>query len=35
MMRLFQANEWVDKGYRHGINKEYDAAIEALPHQSP
>ncbi|MDP3047910.1 MAG: tetratricopeptide repeat protein [Thermodesulfovibrionales bacterium] len=28
--RLLQANEWFDKGYKYGINKEYDAAIEAF-----
>ena len=28
--RLFQANEWFAKGYKHGINEEYDAAIKAF-----
>jgi tetratricopeptide (TPR) repeat protein len=28
--RMFQANEWFEKGYKYGINKEYDAAIEAF-----
>lgn len=28
--RLFQANEWFAKGYKHGINWEYDAAIKAF-----
>ena len=28
--RLFQANEWYAKGYRHSINREYDAAIKAF-----
>ena len=27
--RLFQANEWVEKGYRHTVNNEHDKAIEA------
>ena len=27
--RMFQANEWFDKGYQHYLNKEYDKAIEA------
>ena len=27
--RLFQANEWFDKGYDYAINKEYDKSIEA------
>jgi tetratricopeptide (TPR) repeat protein len=28
--RLFQANEWFAKGYKHSINEEYDAAIKAF-----
>lgn len=28
--RLFQAKEWFAKGYKYGINKEYDEAIEAF-----
>ncbi|MDP2682660.1 MAG: tetratricopeptide repeat protein [Deltaproteobacteria bacterium] len=28
--RLFQANAWFAKGYKHGINNEWDAAIEAF-----
>jgi tetratricopeptide (TPR) repeat protein len=28
--RLFQANEWSEKGHRHWLNKEYDSAIEAF-----
>jgi tetratricopeptide (TPR) repeat protein len=27
--RMFQANEWFDRGYEYGLNKEYDKAIEA------
>ena len=27
--KLFQAKEWFDKGHQHGLNKEYDKAIEA------
>ena len=27
--RMFQANEWFDKGYQHDLNKDYDKAIEA------
>jgi len=27
--RMFQANEWFEKGYQHVLNKEYDKAIEA------
>jgi tetratricopeptide (TPR) repeat protein len=28
--RLLQANEWFEKGYDYGLNKEYDKAIEAF-----
>ena len=28
--RLFQANEWSEKGYKYAINGEYNKAIEAL-----
>ncbi|MFZ3122803.1 MAG: tetratricopeptide repeat protein [Thermodesulfovibrionales bacterium] len=28
--RIFQANEWFDRGYEYGLNKEYDKAIEAF-----
>src|SRR4030065_1326263 len=28
--RLFQANEWFEKGFQHWLNKEYNSAIEAF-----
>ena len=27
--RSFEAKEWFDKGYQHGLNKEYDKEVEA------